>query len=87
MGNLGCDNLSPNEPGSVMDDVIPRADRIAATEDFIRNVGVNAAAEFIVDLQDSVAGLGRNNSALVKAFQEVLKFSVTKEQRDALGWS
>ena len=47
----------------------------------------NAAAEFIVDLQDSVAGLGRNNSALVKAFQEVLKFSVTKEQRDALGWS
>jgi hypothetical protein len=50
-------------------DSIPRAARIAGTAAFIEHVGIQQAAEFIVDLQDSVDGLGRNNAALSAALR------------------
>jgi len=51
------------------DVVLPRDVRIAGTVAFVEHVGTMAAAEFIIDLQDAVNGLSRNNAALAAALK------------------
>lgn len=55
------------ESGS--DQELRREIRVAAVRAFIDAVGIDRAAEYVVDLRDAVDGLRRNNKALTEALR------------------
>jgi hypothetical protein len=56
-----------------MSNELTREERITVMKAFVQNVGADKAAAFLVDLQDAVDGLSRNNAAYVEAYREALE--------------
>lgn len=52
---------------------LTREERIMVMKAFIQNIGIDKAAAFLLDLQDSIDGLSRNNQAYVEAYREALE--------------
>ena len=58
-----------------------KEDKIKAMELLINSHTVKQIAEFIVNLDESVEGLGKNNRALAEAYRKVL-LKETKGEED-----
>jgi hypothetical protein len=56
-----------------MSEQLTREERVLVMKAFIRNIGEDRAAAFLLDLQDSIDCLNRNNQAYVAAYREALE--------------
>lgn len=78
------DTSKPPKGGSAVPSRLPsekgkgdnEEDKFLGTLAFVNHVGLEEAARFIINLQNAVDGLQKNNESFVKAFRNGLEFKI-----------